>query len=271
MSKASFGEHLRREREMRRVSLDEICAATRIATRYLQALEKEQWEVLPGGIFNRGFVRAVARFLGLDEDGLVAEYALATNQQSAAAALTNPPPQQVTAKKSRRAPWIISVLAVLLVLGGGSFAWRWYAGGRVQRIKSQKATTGVEQPKPNTPDESVSSNQNNSPSETALSERPSVSADVPQGLAGLQLKIEAGKTTTVTVLADGSKVFRGRMTAGENRTFDAQNVFEISARNPGALLLELNGQTLARLASSAHSSRIKVTRNDLKPQPGGVD
>src|ERR1700680_990566 len=145
MTKAGFGARLKRERELRGVSRDEICTATRIGTRFLDALENEQWGILPGGIFNRGFVRAVARFLGLDEDGLVAEYALAANQQSAAAARTNPPPQQVATKKSSRAPWIVSVLAVLLVLGGGSFAWRWYAGGRVQRIKSRNATTYVVQ------------------------------------------------------------------------------------------------------------------------------
>ena len=82
MTKAGFGEHLKREREMRGVSLDEICAATRIGNRFLEALENEDWDRLPGGIFNRGFVRAVARFLGLDEEAFVAEYVLATSEQN---------------------------------------------------------------------------------------------------------------------------------------------------------------------------------------------
>jgi len=60
---------------MRGVSLEEIAAATRISARFLEALEKEQWDRLPGGAFNRGFIRSIARFLGIDEDGLVAEYA----------------------------------------------------------------------------------------------------------------------------------------------------------------------------------------------------
>ena len=42
---------------------------------FLQAIEDEQWDQLPGGVFNRGFVRAVARYLGLDEENIVAEYA----------------------------------------------------------------------------------------------------------------------------------------------------------------------------------------------------
>src|ERR1700722_11352147 len=81
MSSTPFGEHLKREREMRGVSLEEISAATRISTRFLEALESENWGELPGGVFNRGFIRSVARFLGLDEDALVAEYALETKDQ----------------------------------------------------------------------------------------------------------------------------------------------------------------------------------------------
>ncbi|HEV1993344.1 MAG TPA: helix-turn-helix transcriptional regulator, partial [Candidatus Acidoferrum sp.] len=81
MEKTTFGEHLRREREMRGVSLEEISAATRIGVRFLEALENEQWDRLPGGVFNRGFIRAVARFLGLDEEGLVGEYALLTHDK----------------------------------------------------------------------------------------------------------------------------------------------------------------------------------------------
>ncbi len=81
MEKGTFGEHLRREREMRGVSLDEVSQATRIGTRFLEALENEHWKDLPGGVFNRGFLRSIARYLGLDEEALVAEYAQTTNDR----------------------------------------------------------------------------------------------------------------------------------------------------------------------------------------------
>ena len=86
MASAGFGEHLKREREMRGVSLEEIAGATRISTRFLEALEKEAWDRLPGGVFNRGFVRTVARFLGLEEESLLAEYSLAKGEANASAA-----------------------------------------------------------------------------------------------------------------------------------------------------------------------------------------
>ena len=70
----SFGEKLQREREMRSISLDEIAESTKISARMLRALEEEEFEKLPGGIFNKGFVRAYSRYLGLDEEQAVADY-----------------------------------------------------------------------------------------------------------------------------------------------------------------------------------------------------
>ncbi|HTV54959.1 MAG TPA: RodZ domain-containing protein [Terriglobia bacterium] len=71
---ASFGGNLRREREMRRVSLEEISETTKISVRFLDALENEDFAKLPGGIFVRSFIRAYANYLGLDADSVIAEY-----------------------------------------------------------------------------------------------------------------------------------------------------------------------------------------------------
>src|SRR5450755_1931711 len=70
----SFGEKLKQEREKRKITLEQISASTKIGTRMLQALEEDKFNHLPGGIFNKGFVRAYARFVGLDEDQTVADY-----------------------------------------------------------------------------------------------------------------------------------------------------------------------------------------------------
>src|SRR3954470_21875282 len=83
-SVGSFGERLRREREMRGISLDEIAAATKISARNLRALEDEKFNQLPGGIFNKGFVRAYAKFLGIDQEQIVAEYEAASQETEVA-------------------------------------------------------------------------------------------------------------------------------------------------------------------------------------------
>jgi cytoskeletal protein RodZ len=71
---ASFGENLKRQRELRGIELREISEATKISFRFLQALEADRIDVLPGGIFRRSFVREYSRYLGLDTDRLVAEF-----------------------------------------------------------------------------------------------------------------------------------------------------------------------------------------------------
>jgi cytoskeleton protein RodZ len=70
----SFGEKLKLEREKRNITLEQISVSTKIGTRMLRALEENQFSQLPGGIFNKGFVRAYSRVLGLDEEQTVADY-----------------------------------------------------------------------------------------------------------------------------------------------------------------------------------------------------
>src|SRR5271156_4422966 len=115
MPSKPFGEHLKREREMRGVSLEEISAATRIAPRFLAALESEQWELLPGGVFNRGIIRSVARYLGLDEDSLVAEYALETRGRAEPGVVAEPPEEP---DRNWARVFVVVALVLLLVAGG---------------------------------------------------------------------------------------------------------------------------------------------------------
>jgi cytoskeleton protein RodZ len=70
----SFGAKLKLEREKRKITLEQISVSTKIGIRMLQALEEDNFNQLPGGIFNRGFVRAYSRFVGLDEDQTIADY-----------------------------------------------------------------------------------------------------------------------------------------------------------------------------------------------------
>src|SRR6185295_9103037 len=72
-----FGDKLRREREMRGVSLREIADGTKIGIGFLQALEEDRVEALPGGLFPRAFVKQYALFLGLDPDKTVADFVAA--------------------------------------------------------------------------------------------------------------------------------------------------------------------------------------------------
>lgn len=63
---ASIGERLRRAREERGLSLDDVANQTRIPIRHLQHIEQEQWDALPGATYCVGFVRSYANMIGLD-------------------------------------------------------------------------------------------------------------------------------------------------------------------------------------------------------------
>jgi cytoskeletal protein RodZ len=54
---SEFGARFKKARESQNISLDRIAVETCISTRFLRAIEDEQFEALPGGIFNRGFIR----------------------------------------------------------------------------------------------------------------------------------------------------------------------------------------------------------------------
>src|SRR2546426_5757408 len=71
---ASFGETLKRERELREISLRQISEATKINIRYLEALEENRFDALPGGLFNKGFIRAYSTFIGVDGESMVDSY-----------------------------------------------------------------------------------------------------------------------------------------------------------------------------------------------------
>jgi cytoskeleton protein RodZ len=70
----SIGEKLRLARETRGIALRDISEQTRISMRYLEAIESDDYRRLPGGIFNRSFIRAYAKFIGYDEQQAIDDY-----------------------------------------------------------------------------------------------------------------------------------------------------------------------------------------------------
>ena len=124
---------------MRGISLDEIVATTKIGRRLLVALEEEQFELLPGGIFNKSYVRSYAKCVGIDEDEAVAEYLQAAHE--------TPPDTRVIAQQhasihsnrpiQRSGFPIMPVLILLVVVAGGIGGWKVYQDRQVERHKRE--------------------------------------------------------------------------------------------------------------------------------------
>src|SRR5580765_2624578 len=110
---SNFGATCRKARESKRISLDRIAADTRISTRFLSAIENEEFNLLPGGIFNRGFVRAYAEKVGLDPNQAVADYERLADVHQSPEALTAAATPPV--KKDHRL-YPVAVVALILVI-----------------------------------------------------------------------------------------------------------------------------------------------------------
>jgi cytoskeleton protein RodZ len=95
-----FGEKFRKAREKKDLSLDDVSNVTKISTRNLQAIEEEHFDQLPGGVFNKGFIRAYAKHVGLDGDQAVNEYLACLRQaQIDAQAVWEPENRAAVAEK----------------------------------------------------------------------------------------------------------------------------------------------------------------------------
>ncbi len=111
----SFGQYLRRERELRNISLEEIAEVTKINRSLLQAIEDDRFELLPGKLFIRGFIRSYCRHIGLDEEDVLLRF------QAYWEELNEPDVQKEEGEKSL---WRMFLIIVLIVcLGGFLLFW----------------------------------------------------------------------------------------------------------------------------------------------------
>ncbi|HEX4664906.1 MAG TPA: RodZ domain-containing protein [Terriglobales bacterium] len=278
---SSFGDKLRREREMRGVTLEEISESTKIGTRSLRALEQEDFEKLPGGIFNKGFVRAYSRFLGLDEDQTVADFDLAWNEHESA---KGPAPEPLVDEKPEpersTSKLLLAVLLVILALTAGWYALHNYRGARPatnqqpatsvndsQRVSSVQAP--LSSPQPVTPADRQSSNTVSNPATTKESSEspkplsnsnssetsgaPVRGSDKPandlvtkpaNSSAAIRLEIFAREDSWLSILADGKNMGQGILNAQKSRTIHAQKEVRLTVGNAGGVEVSFNGQAV---------------------------
>jgi cytoskeletal protein RodZ len=153
----AFGDKLRHQRERRGLSLDAISSTTKISTRMLCAIEEEHFEQLPGGVFNKGFVRAYARHVGLDEEETVGEYldALRETQVQSQAILPNfrapamrpAPANESISHNGSTIPKTVDDLAIEDRIDYGRTAER-----RIRKDRRRAARRGHDRPEDDRPD-----------------------------------------------------------------------------------------------------------------------
>ncbi|MGB8888188.1 MAG: RodZ domain-containing protein [Candidatus Korobacteraceae bacterium] len=267
----AFGERLRREREMRGISLEEIVATTKIGTRLLRALENEQFDLLPGGIFNKSYVRAYAKCVGIDEDEAVAAYLEAAQE--------TPPDNRVIAHQAsfhsdripeRRGFPIVPVLILLVVIAGGVGGWKAYQDRQRDRAvvassdatatqspvaaptanSSAPQTPGASQAVQSPPPTSANNSQRTAQPASNSAETPApgttataagaTSADSAEGT--FEVVIRPTDRAWVSVKSDGKFVVRGIIKPPDVKTIRATGQVVFWTGNAGAVEVSFNGK-----------------------------
>ena len=278
----AFGDRLRREREMRGITLDEITESTKISRRHLEALETEHFDQLPGGVFNKGFVRAYARFLGIDEDRAVADYSAASNEQPEP---ENKFPLEIHEQPNRalnprrsNLPLVFAIAALVGVLVGYGF-WVKYKAHNSAPTESvrQPAPASVAEPQssaatnsqpvasraPESKDEAVTATKQ-APAEVAPAPQPvepkreaaaTKSADDPSSSSSsssqsaFYIQIKAKEDSWVSIVADGKSVMQRVLPADKHKNIKAGKTLVLRTGNAGGIEVSFNGRPLGALGN----------------------
>jgi len=285
----AFGDRLRREREMRGITLDEITESTKISRRHLEALESEHFEQLPGGVFNKGFVRAYARFLGIDEDQAVADYSAASNEQPEPEnkfplEIHEEPKRELNPRRSK-VPLVFALAALVGVLVGYGF-WmksKQHASATVEprpaapasAVTEPKAQAPAPQPEISSSAEPAKTSTDSAPSKPATKPVPQevaheteavqpssghtstaagdVSADPSPSSAvkenALFVQIKAKEDSWVSIVADGKSVMQRVLTADKQKKIKAGKSVILRTGNAGGIEVSFNGRPLGALGN----------------------
>jgi len=282
----SFGARLKREREQRKITLDDVSVSTKIGTRFLLALEEEHFDQLPGGIFNKGFVKAYARHLGIDEDQAVADYVVASR-----ASLPEIIPEenhelavlasqvQETGNGADRIPWGMFAIALLIVAFGFA-VWGFHSRERSPRpnlvvppsanVKSpvaapQNVAQGLPA-KPTVPEMGSASTLSSAPPAPAETATPVASPpDSASNPGAFLVQIKAREDSWVAISADGKEIMQNTLSAAQQKSIGAREEIVIKTGNAGALDISFNGKKLPSQGAYNEVKTLTFDPNGQRP------
>ncbi|GBC77495.1 Cytoskeleton protein RodZ [bacterium HR08] len=259
----TLGQELRRRREAKGIELQDIANATRVAVRFLRAIEEDDFASLPGGLFTRSFIRTYARHVGMDEEEAIARYYEQTGQTRED--IPRYPFTTVAAERARSIFWT-RVVVLLFVAGvlavGGYGGWHyWQREGR--RLWEQRGSQPAPVPKRQEPVRAPvapSSEGASAPSSVSAEAEPTAVSPAPAPSLSsvskpLEIRLEATGNCWISVQVDDEPKPRQEMLrAGDVRTFTPQKQVRLSVGSVPALKVTINGQP-AQLPSVGHVAR----------------
>jgi cytoskeletal protein RodZ len=234
---ASLGQQLKKAREERGVSIHDIASATHLGVRFLQAIENDDYKILPGGVFNRAFVRKFARHVGMDEEQAVRLYedqlreSGGEPEKSSYLGLGD----EMEAKASSgNSALLTGILIVLLGAIGAAVYLAFFRGSDEPAVATVSVSTPTPQPTETpTPVESPGASPTPTPT--------------PENISGLRLQLTAGQEDCwISFRTDGGKNEQVTIARGETREFLAnEKINFIRIGNLPVLNILVNGRRLS--------------------------
>jgi cytoskeletal protein RodZ len=218
-----LGDELRRRREALGISLNDISESTRIGVRFLKAIEADNFELLPGAIYTRSFVKAYAREVGWDEAEAVALFQQET-QSAAPPTDASEPAASSEGLFIRQEPTygllptlLVACAAALVLSTGGWAIWHY-----LNRPEPERAVVA---PPP-------------APEVTAPTASEPQAAPTPQG--GLRLTLAATGTCWIKYTVDEGQPTQIMMKQGDTTNITANDSIDLSVGNTQAVALRIN-------------------------------
>lgn len=275
---ASFASDLKAEREKRSVTLAQIAADTNISLRHLQSLEEGRYGDLPGGIYNRAFIRAYCDCLHIDSKEMLNRY-----QSELSPAVEKTPRTRKSIPQQNRLAKYYPVFAwslMLLISATGLFFSRNWIASIFSPFFSRTPSPAVRyepaaKPAPPPPSESAPAqepaavNGMETPADTVSAS--AVAQDVPPTASApaspspeLRLEIEVLQECWISIDADGQPAFSRLLKAGDVQSLGASEYFAITAGNAGGLRLKINGKAAKPLGKPGEVVRVRIDRTTLQ-------
>ncbi|MCX7854988.1 MAG: helix-turn-helix domain-containing protein [Anaerolineae bacterium] len=249
------GFRLRAAREARGLSYQDVEAATRIRTRYLEALETGKYDVMPGGEAQvRGFLRRYAAFLDIPPEEIIALY----ERETYRGAVPPPPvptPAPPPSPKSSPAPAVrptspellsrrrmptLALLGLLILIGALALGAVWLATHSEQIFPGSRATPTAGTPRPAAfPSPMVTA----TPASPTSVPTPAATPTFPVSTSGVTLTLEAQEHVWVRVTVDGFTAFEGMLSPDSPQTWVGQDMVIVETGNGAGVIAIVNGQS----------------------------
>ena len=240
---SNLGASFKKARESADLTLEKIAAETRISTRFLAAIESEDFHILPGGVFNRGFIRSYAERVGLNPEQALAAYdRISITVEEPVEALRNV--ERASMRKSERSLYPIAAgLLIILVI---VFYVVTRNGSAESSLEPAAATV---QPVAE-------------PVVAATAPLPAV-APPPLApvapVAPLMLDLDVKDLTWIRITTDGTVALRDNLPAGSRQRFTAQSSIDVMVGNAGGASVTINGREVGPLGKSGEVRQLTIT------------